>query len=101
MEAPRSKRLSSCEYTFNIYSCIELQHLLAHHCYPILTKLCCRFQPGPTFARSWATSALPCLELDPATHEIWLLQLPLDVRLSPLCPAMTSLHVSSGHAPPT
>ena len=46
--------------------------------------ICCRFDPGPTFARSWANPTLSCTGLDPATHEIWLLQLPLDVRLGSL-----------------
>ena len=44
-----------------------------------------RFEPGPNFTRSTATPVLDCSGVHANTHEIWLLQLPLDVRLALCC----------------
>lgn len=36
--------------------------------------------PGPGFVRTEADPLLDCSALDPDTHELWLLQMPVDVR---------------------
>ena len=39
-----------------------------------------RYTPGLGFVRTEADPLLDCSALDPDTHELWLLQMPVDVR---------------------
>lgn len=42
-----------------------------------------RYEPGAGFVLRQEECSLSCSGLDAATHEIWLLQLPIDVRHAP------------------
>lgn len=43
-----------------------------------------RYEPGAGFVLRQEEPSLNCSGLDPNSHEIWLLQLPLNVRPAPL-----------------
>lgn len=48
-------------------------------CYEGIPFVVARYEPGAGFVLNQEPPSLSCSGLDPSTHELWLLQLPLDV----------------------
>ena len=87
MPQPLGTHPSSSKPVYLLYNrqqCYELPGI-QQRTIPKLWHCAIRFEPGPTFTRSTAAPVLDCSGLDADTHEIWLLQLPLDVRWALCC----------------